>query len=152
MAQTKGSIPMTGEIALNSISDQWKLFSVGMLPVFTTKGEIVLKDKTTKVIIDIQVVRIMPPNSVDFVNDCRTTTSYTQSVNEALSRVGVALQNYLCKKEKWVFLGIIRGNKRVPIVFEHYGILKKTFYSLVEDEEEIKKMFPAGIPDDVRKN
>ncbi len=155
MAIQTGTIPTTEEIELESCKDQWELFQKGLLPNFTTKG-VVITDKESQIRKRITIIVLSIASPTDVISK---SIVHVISSSRRLDENGIAgmakINQFLVDeidKSTWIFLGYIKGQKNIPVIILFYEKFNYAVYSVINTDEDMKKLFPHGIPSDISKN
>lgn len=137
----KGKIPTTGGILLEkSDENHWNLIVNGLVKEITISGVVELSAEK-RVRIKMVIKKVYPPDRI------YTTTNgtYNTNLNEAsigLSRIAHHVIAFL-ESKKWILIGEIQGENKVPIVLVHYSLIKMTFYSQKTIDECIENFLPS---------
>lgn len=135
----KGKIPNTAEMLLESTEGQWRLLSRGLINQLNTSAIIELPNKKIK--IQLIIHTIIPPENSSTSITYQIESNANETMNTGLARIASFLAQKL-ENRKWIFVGEIIGDNKIPIVIIHYALLQKTIYSIKTHNEKTLNFLP----------
>lgn len=132
----KGKIPVTSEIILESSEEKWRLLTRGLINELKTSG-LVERTGDFTVRLKLTIIKIVPPEQTINEVYCQASSNISEAVGNGLSRISEYLIKML-EDKKWLFIGFIEGENRVPILITHYPYLGITIYTQKLKGEEAK--------------
>lgn len=132
----KGEIPTTNTLILESIEDQWRLLSNGLINKLATTALITRSENKT-VRIKIIMTEVYPPEIMGSDAHCITKTNLEESIRNGLSRINEFVIK-LINEKRWIFIGYIDGDTKVPIIIMYYPFINLAVYSLKLSDETIQ--------------
>jgi|GEM_PF-4707381 len=146
--QKINGIPSIGEIILESSKDQWGLFRHGITNKFSTTALVIVdQEDRRKVRITIAVKKIIEPS----ISNLQSTvipievTGFDTQESGGIIAADQFFRNCV-DKTIWVFIGYITGKVNKPIIVLYYEKFNFATYSIVTNEDDLKKYFPEGVP------
>jgi hypothetical protein len=135
----KGKIPNTAEIILESNEDQWLLLSNKLINELKTSAIIEINQKKVRIGLSLHVA-IAPDESITKIVN-RVHSNFEEQTNAGVARIMDFLVNKL-EAKKWIFIGEINGENKIPIIITHYSVISLTIYSIKIESETRKNFFP----------
>ena len=132
----KGKIPITSTLILESIEDQWRLLIDGLVNNLNTTALVTSSNNKT-----VRVKKVIkenyPHERINISTNCTTITNLENSNNNGLSIIH-EFTIKLIDKERWIFIGYIDGEKKLPIIIVYYSFINLAIYSLKLSTENIQ--------------
>lgn len=139
----RGKIPITERIILESEESQWRLLDRRIIKQLKTTGLIELPSKK-KIRIKLILTEIIAPENIQRKTNCLIEGNVEKSINLGLARITEFISNFL-EEGKWIFIGLIDGENKLPIIIAYYPILKIFIYTQKTKHESLKTFsdFPS---------
>ncbi len=127
MEQQNGPLPLTAEIELESIPDQWRLLESGVLSDLKISGTVKDNGVTKKIKIVLQKA-FSPESFQSKVSLTGLKTNNPELAVEGSSRIFDYVHNKL-EASSWLMVGYIEGQNQIPLMLIHYELINTTVYT-----------------------
>jgi hypothetical protein len=148
--KVKGKLPSTQLIQLDGNADQWRLLSNSLVKELSVTGLIELPTKT-KARVTISIKKVWSPEDVKRSCIVKTETDFGVNETEGLRRVTEFFSNF-ADNSAWIMMGTLDGENKIPIIIVYYEVFNIAIYAIKFENEDIRKFFPGGIPENIQHN
>jgi len=135
----KEKIPSTAEIIIADEEDKWRFLVNNIINQLKTRAVINLPSQTIKLNLNIYI--IIPPEKVENTFIHQILPSADNPLSIAYTQIFTFLINKL-ESKKWILIGEIDGEQKIPIILVHYPVISTTFYSTKLDIEQMNDSVP----------
>lgn len=131
----KGKLPVTELLVLEAKKEEWQMLSGQSINYQTTA--LIERFKGIKVRVKLLIRQIYSPNDVRHKTMVRSYGVFNEIVPRGQERLIEFFNNNIINKNLWIFVGLIEGENRVPIIIYYYENLGIYIYTQkLENENE----------------